>query len=216
MKISGVSPLSTKNCTSKYNNFSLVREAKINPQLLELPDGLKDIGDSDIEPEDIDTSDQIEDLSVEEKHGIRHIQDVTPDIMVKNSPGPNHYKNRKPPMLDNIENIEMASTSKGSQANNGHKSHRVIEIQTSKNLKDTVGDYIDSSGGTIDAIEFIDQNAEPVQEISNPSQLIKNYSSVKKLEIGIDKKPNYTQRDDSSGKKTKNKLRELTQLTNDN
>jgi hypothetical protein len=31
MKMSGVSPLSTKNCTAKYNNFSLVREAKVNP-----------------------------------------------------------------------------------------------------------------------------------------------------------------------------------------
>lgn len=120
-------------------------------------------------------------------------------------------------MLDNIENGDMASTSKGSQQqNNGHKSHRVIEIQTSKHLKDTVGDYIDSSGGTIDAIEYIDQHAELVQEVSNQHQFIKNYSSVKKLEIGIERKHNYTQRDDSSGKKTKNKLRELTQLTNDN
>lgn len=55
LKLSGISPASVKNGTSKYMKFSLGREAKVNPQLLELPDGLKDISGSDLEVEDFES-----------------------------------------------------------------------------------------------------------------------------------------------------------------
>jgi hypothetical protein len=62
LKMSGISPSSTKNNhTSKYMNFSLVKNDQYNQheydeQDLELPDGLKDLGDSDFEGEDFEES----------------------------------------------------------------------------------------------------------------------------------------------------------------
>lgn len=71
LKMSGVSPLSTKNCNSKFLNFSLGREEKFDAQILELPDGLKDIEDSDLEVEDYEepnNDNTFEDLSIEENN----------------------------------------------------------------------------------------------------------------------------------------------------
>lgn len=196
LKISGTSPLSTKNCTSKFNNFSLVKEAKFNPQLLELPDGLKDIGDSDIEPEEFESNDQYEDFSIEEKGGIRHIQDFTPDLKVKESTSTKHSQSRGNPSK-NVNIIENAA-------------------KVSNDIKDTIGDFIDSSGGTIDAIDIMEPTAEPVQEITKTEHILgKNYSSVKKLGVTVNSKKSTKDRDDSFNE-TRNKLRELTQLTGDN
>jgi len=70
-KVSGVSPSSTKNCTSKYMKFNLGRENKVNPQMLELPSGLKDLEESDLEVEDYEeNNDQntFEELSLEDNN----------------------------------------------------------------------------------------------------------------------------------------------------
>jgi hypothetical protein len=56
LKLSGISPSTTKNCTSKYMKFNLERQQNYEDQDLELPDGLKDIDDSDLEVEDYDES----------------------------------------------------------------------------------------------------------------------------------------------------------------
>ena len=71
VKLSGISPSSTKNCTSHYMKFSLEREPQYEHPNLELPDGLKDITDSDIEVEDYDESpadNTGENLSLEENN----------------------------------------------------------------------------------------------------------------------------------------------------
>jgi hypothetical protein len=71
LKLSGVLPTSTKNSTSKYNKFNLTREHNYQEQDLELPDGLKDIDDSDLDVEDYDESPRdntCEDLSLEENN----------------------------------------------------------------------------------------------------------------------------------------------------
>lgn len=71
LKLSGVSPASTKNCTSKYMKFNLERQQNYEDHDLELPDGLKDIDDSDLEVEDYDESPRdntCEDLSLEENN----------------------------------------------------------------------------------------------------------------------------------------------------
>lgn len=179
----------------------------------------KDMDDLELDPDEIEDSDHNEEFSVEDRTGIRNYQDISTDAHIYNIPEPQHFMSKhKPPRLDNIDHIgTTAHQTDTSKSNNGYKSHRLIEVKTSKDLKETLGDYIDSSGGTIDAVDILDQNGEPVQEVIHPQTLLnKNYSSLKKLQIGIDKNYSYTSREDSSGKKTKNKLRELTQLTGEN
>jgi len=71
INISGISPSSTKNYTSHYMKFNLNKENNLEDPCLELPDGLKDIGDSDLEVGDYDESpvdNTGEELSFEENH----------------------------------------------------------------------------------------------------------------------------------------------------
>lgn len=220
LKISVVSPFSTKNCTAKQNKFSMTKASKkINPQLLELPEGLKDIGDSDIEPEELEDSDQLDAISVEEKTGIRYYQENTTNQKSHAESGYNYQRQKQITTdIDILENIDTVHNIENFK-NEPLKSHRMVQVKTSKNLKEALGDYIDSSGGTIDAIDILDQNdCEPVEEITSTRELLsKNYSSVKQLDIGVRKKPSYSNLEDSSGEKAiKNKLKELTQLTGEN
>lgn len=191
---------------------------KINPQLLELPEGLKDIGDSDIEPEELDDSDQLDAISVEEKTGIRCYQQNMASHKGHAESGYNYHKQKQITTdNDSLENMDTVHNIENYQQE-PLKSHRMIQVKTSKNLKEVLGDYIDSSGGTVDAIEVGDQNdCDEVEEIVTTRELLsKNYSSVKQLSIEMRPNIKYVGLEDNSGEIAKEKIKELTQLNGEN
>jgi hypothetical protein len=63
---------------------------------LELPDGLRDIGDSDMDPEEMDISDHCENFDIEDRSGIRNFQDTTPNLRHFEVAEAKHYKQYQP------------------------------------------------------------------------------------------------------------------------
>lgn len=71
LKVSAIFPSSTKNCTSKYMKFAFGREEKMDAQIMELPSGLKDLEESDLEVEDYEEQNDentFEELSLEDNN----------------------------------------------------------------------------------------------------------------------------------------------------
>jgi hypothetical protein len=69
LKVSSIFPSSTKNCTSKFMKFGFGREERMDAQLMELPSGLKDLEESDLEVEDYEEPNDentYEELSLED------------------------------------------------------------------------------------------------------------------------------------------------------
>lgn len=88
-------------------------------------------------------------------------------------------------------------------------------------MKGKHGDYIDSSGGTIDAVDILqhhDMNQIPVAEINNSNNLsTNNYESMKIIKKSHEISCNFnTINEEDSGEKAKKRLKELTKITGEN
>lgn len=207
--------------------FSLGREPRMDAEMLELPEGLKDIGDSDLEIEDFDEG-PFEDFSVDgntqkfnkskieifphklKESSIMHKLSVDDKVRSKvQDDDSGDLEN-----MDTVGNIEVAEELETKQ-----DKHQVSYNTHLQHLKDKFGDYIDSSGGTIDAVDLNDNggNDIPVPEIHNLSNLHANhYSSTNVITIQPKEAPKFNTLEDDSAMKTKERLKELTTLTGEN
>jgi hypothetical protein len=159
--------------------FTLVNEGKINPQIFELPPGLKDITDSDIEVEDFTSSfDNSKSILDEDECMTKpmEIKNVKPYIE-KNA---DQAEERFSFKMD--ENIDICAGESGSNYFKKKNSDAEnSQIQHFNEHTDNIVDFIDSSGGTMDAIDVLENKDQlPVKEIVTTQKLLtKNYSSNK-------------------------------------
>lgn len=115
--------------------------------------------------------------------------------------------------LENLDTVGNIETAKENEEELNHYTSQNTNLQ---HIKDKFGDVIDSSGGTIDAVDVLqnDVGQVPVPEIHNISSLQDNhYSSTNVLVFGSKEEPNYCTIEDDSAQKTKQRLKELTKLT---
>lgn len=117
------------------------------------------------------------------------------------------------PNQDTMENIEIDCGEE--QLQNLEKNQNT----NFKYMKEQIGEFIDSSGGTIDAMEVnhYEGSQAAVPEMQTLSSISNNYASSKVLQPKQKEKQNNVKIvKENSGEKAKRRLRELTQLNGEN
>lgn len=117
--------------------------------------------------------------------------------------------------MDTVGKIEMGDTSKMKNFKNEDNN----PCMNLNSLKDKLGDLIDSSGGTIDAIDVFQnenmQSMEPNSEIQY-NNLVNNILSQKFTHQYSNDEMNLNTSEESSADKLKNRIKELTRLNGEN